>query len=83
MNALTKREIRRLELRATWCRILARHTDDRAQRNRWIDLAEDEERKIVSTQVEAEAFGEPVNLNRARERGLKGPPRSEPLQRGT
>jgi hypothetical protein len=42
MDALTKREIRRLEMRATWCRILARHTDDLAERSRWVELAEDE-----------------------------------------
>jgi hypothetical protein len=50
----TRREVRRLELKATWFRILARHSHGLADQTRWLELARDEDCKTVELQLQAE-----------------------------
>ena len=59
MGKLARSEVRRLELRATCFRILARHTRNVVKRTRLVEWAEEEERLIAQTQLPIEPWGEP------------------------
>src|SRR5436190_8369757 len=64
---LVSREIRRLRIRADCFRILARHAEGVVKRTELLEMAEDEDRKIVEAELQNEAGGDPASIENHRQ----------------